>query len=465
MKRNFNLYLISGILLGLAIFYFDLSLPYGSAIWLLYLVPVLVVFEESRKPKNLYFLVIFYSFLVLLKLAVEFPDSPQLIINRPLFILLLFFVAYVQIQRKKAQEAVLTNQQLLKKEQELLQAIFDTVPAIISIYDPQIKEIQLNKAVERITGWAKEDYQNTNILELVYPDPEYRKSILKYMQSLQPGFKDLKMVTKSGKIIETSWANVQIPDGRKVGIGIDITERKNMEDKLLKTMAELERSNYDLEQFAYVVSHDLQAPVRQMSGFVRLLKRSCGSKLDKDTAEYLAFISSGADRMSKLIKGLLDLSKIKRGEKQFSYVDTNNVVTSAIENIALIIKENNAIIEIQELPPVLGDSTLLIQLFQNLIQNGIKFHGEKIPVIQIFSKKKNEKTIFSVSDNGIGIEEKYFERIFSIFQRLHDEKSYAGTGIGLSISKRIIEFHNGEIWVESEIGKGSTFNFTLPAVQ
>ncbi len=363
---------------------------------------------------------------------------------------------------KKTQNELSLSQKQFMKERELLQIIIDTVPAMISIFDPEIHTVVLNKAFEEITGWKKEDYQNTNIMELVYPDPGYRKMVADYMQSLTPGFKDLTMVTKDGRNIETSWANVKIPDGRKVGIGIDITERKNIEQKLLATMKELERSNKELEQFAYVASHDLQSPLRQISGFIQLLERRYKGKLDENADQYLEYINSAAIRMSKLIQGLLELSKLTSNAQPFAETDINFVVNSAIKNIEQLIKEKNAKIIIHKLPKINGDQVLLIQLFQNLIQNGIKFHGKNSPVIKISSEIYNNEIIFSVEDNGIGIEKEHFDQVYTIFHRIHNDDQYSGYGIGLPVCKRIVEHHGGKIWLESEVGAGSKFYFSFP---
>jgi|GEM_PF-2205857 len=353
------------------------------------------------------------------------------------------------------------QEETLRKNEELLQVIIDTVPAMISIYEEDMQHIKVNKAVERITGWTKEDYTKKNILELSYPDQHYRQYIIDYMKSLKPGFMDQKMTAKSGELIDTSWANVKIPDGRIVGIGIDISGRKSMEQKLVKAMLELERSNKDLEQFAYAASHDLQSPLNQIRNFAQLFERKFRNKVDGDAEEYLNFIESAVLRMSRLIQGLLEFSRITSNAR-IEKVNTNDIVSNALLNIELFIKENNASVDFGDLCNVKGDPVLLTQLFQNLIQNAVKFHSAAPPQVKIFSEGQDGEILFKIADNGIGIEAEYFQRIFIIFQRLHDERTYNGTGIGLAVCKRIVEHHHGRIWVESELNKGTTFFFTLP---
>lgn len=350
----------------------------------------------------------------------------------------------------------------LKENREILQTIIDSVPAMMVIYDPEYRITHINKAFVRITGWSEEDTENTSLMELCFPDANYRNIVNEYIVSVHRGFEDFQMFTKSGEVIITSWANVELPDGKIASIGIDISERKSMEQKLVEAMKMLERSNRDLEQFAYAASHDLQSPLNQIKGFAQLLERKYKNKLDADADEYLGFIISAISRMTELIHGLLEFSRITTKAKK-SHVVVRKVVSSALANLDFYIKDNNASVRVLDVHNVKGDAVLLTQLFQNLIQNGIKFHGTEPPEIIISSEKKDSEIIFTVSDNGIGIAPEHFQRVFLIFQRLHEEISYPGTGIGLAICKKIVEYHHGRIWVESEVNKGTRFHFSLPA--
>ena len=241
----------------------------------------------------------------------------------------------------------------------------------------------------------------------------------------------------------------------------DITASKNAEEKLKKTFIELKRSNEELEQFAYIASHDLQEPLRMVASYTQLLERRYKDKLDKDAIDFIGFAVDGANRMQRLINDLLDFSRITLRGKELESVSLTEALGAAIFSLQNTIHESNAIILNDELPMVKGDLSQLMRVFQNLIDNAIKFKGDKTPIINIRVKEEGEKVVISVEDNGIGIESKYKERVFVIFQRLNNRTEYKGTGIGLAICKRTIERHGGKIWFESEFGKGTTFYFTL----
>ncbi len=238
-------------------------------------------------------------------------------------------------------------------------------------------------------------------------------------------------------------------------LALDITERKRAEE-------ELKRSNAELEQFAYVASHDLQEPLRAVAGMVQLLQQRYQGQLDERANLYIAHAVEGATRMQTLINDLLAFSRVDTRGRPFAPVNVAAALRPALANLAVAVRESRATITHDELPTVLADSGQLTQLFQNLIGNALKFRGDQPPAIHVGAERLADAWRFSVRDNGIGIEPQYAERIFVVFQRLHTRRAYPGTGIGLAICKKIVERHGGRIWVESEPGRGATFLFTIP---
>ncbi len=243
---------------------------------------------------------------------------------------------------------------------------------------------------------------------------------------------------------------------------VEALMRKRAEVNLKENVKDLKRSNRELEQFAYVSSHDLQEPIRMVTSFTQLLERKYKGELDADADEYINFIVEGSHRMKYLIDDLLAFSRVSSDTKEFENVDLENVLDVVLSNLYVSINESNAFITHDPLPTVLADESQMGQVFQNLISNAIKFSGDKTPIIHISAHKDGKEWRFSVTDNGIGIESEYQKQIFEVFKRLHTRSEYPGSGIGLSVSHKIIEHHDGNIWVESESGEGSTFYFTIP---
>jgi len=265
------------------------------------------------------------------------------------------------------------------------------------------------------------------------------------------------------------WAEGQLVTdgaGRNVALAgyvLDITARKQVEDTLARQAAELRRSNAELEQFAYVASHDLQEPLRMVSSFVQLLAQRYQGQLDADADEFIGYAVDGANRMKRLISDLLAYSRVGTRGQALTPTASEAALQAAVDNLQAAISDSQAVITHTPLPSVLADHGQLAQLFQNLIGNALRFHSDQPPRVHITAVAQDRAWLFSVADNGIGLDMQYAERIFVIFQRLHGKDQFPGTGIGLAICKKIVERHGGRLWVESQPGQGATFYFTLPA--
>ena len=249
-----------------------------------------------------------------------------------------------------------------------------------------------------------------------------------------------------------------------VGVSVDIHDLKEIRNALEERGRDLERSNEELQKFAYVISHDLQAPLRTVGTMTQLIVRRLGNNLDDDTQKVTALVASGVQRMSRLITDLMEYSRLSgQGEHALTSIDAGEVVNWALANLQTQIEESGAVISLGvPFPHVVADDQLG-RVFQNILGNSIKYRGEKKIEIRIDARRDGAHWIFAVKDNGIGFEMKYADKIFGVFQRLHGDERYAGTGVGLAICKRIVERYGGRIWAESEVGEGTTFYFTVAA--
>lgn len=242
----------------------------------------------------------------------------------------------------------------------------------------------------------------------------------------------------------------------------EVEQRKDAQKRLKKALLRVRQSNKELEQFAYVASHDLQEPLRMVSSYNQLLADRYKGQLDEKADKYIYYAVDGATRMQILIQNLLQYSRVTTRGKEFEIADCHDLLAMAVKNLEITIRENAALVTNDELPEIRCDGGQITQVFQNLIANGIKFQGEHPPAVHVGAEKVEDMWRFSITDNGIGIDEKYAERIFQIFQRLHTRKDYEGTGIGLALCKRIVERHGGAIWFTSAVGEGTTFYFSIP---
>jgi PAS domain S-box-containing protein len=380
---------------------------------------------------------------------------------------------YVNVYGRDITERKLAAQ-ALRDQTARLHAIVDTaVEGIIIIDDRGIMQT-VNPAVQKIFDYAPEEMVGQNVNKLM-PEPyhsQHEGYIGRYLRTGERRIigigREVQGRRKDGSVfpLDLSVAEIII-DGQRMFTGMlrDISQRKKAEEELKNAVEDLTRSNAELEQFAYVASHDLQKPLRMVSSYVKLLEKRYKDKLDSDADEFIGYAVDGAQRMQRLIEDLLSFSRVGTRGVFSRPLGLRKVLDQAIINLSMVIKETGAVITADSLPTVNGDDAQLIQLFQNLLGNSIRFRSIGTPEIHISASQQDQEWVITVKDNGIGIDPQYFNRIFLIFQRLHGKQKYPGTGIGLAICKKIIERHGGRIWVESEGSEGATFNFTLPVIQ
>ncbi|MBF0355854.1 MAG: PocR ligand-binding domain-containing protein [Alphaproteobacteria bacterium] len=360
---------------------------------------------------------------------------------------------------------------LLQREHDFVQALIDSMPGIYYLLDSSGRFVLWNKNLETVLGCSGSEILGKSALVYIQSgDGSLIQEKIARVFTAGSAVVEAHLLTKSGEAIPYYFTGVRvILNGQPylTGVGVDITERVRSAEALREKAEAVERSNAELEQFAYVASHDLREPLRMISSYVALLEKRYRDKLDKDAREFIAFASDGAKRMDHLVLDLLEYSRVGRSARPKTPHDSRHAVDEALVNLALVIEETKTEIQAPwKMPVVLAHGDELIRLFQNLIGNAIKYrHPERTPCIQIETKRQNDEWVFSISDNGIGIEEKFLDRIFLIFQRLHSRKDYDGTGIGLAVCKKIVEQHGGHIWVTSAPGKGSTFSFALPVIR
>lgn len=376
------------------------------------------------------------------------------------------------------------EQALLDSEQRLRMVIEHSLDAFVAC-DPDGYIVDWNKRAEAMFGWKKAEALGEKMSTLIIPDRLRDKSTLtqeerkarrqKYLNRRT----ELMAIHRDGHEFPIEVAFFEIKDGGTETFCCfieDITDRKLIDERKEKLneeldslvqerTLELQRSNEELQQFAKVASHDLQEPLRAVEGFAKLLAKRYKGKLDKDGDEFIEFILDGMQRMQRLIQDVLAHSNIEIDRSHRSETSTRVVLKEVQANLVQLIEENNATFELGKLPVVAVDRSQLVQLFQNLISNAIKYRKpNETPHIVISADRSVDEWVFSIRDNGLGFDSKYADKIFDMFARLHGKTEYSGTGMGLAICKKIVNANGGTIWAQSEIGQGSIFFFTLPAV-
>jgi PAS domain S-box-containing protein len=359
----------------------------------------------------------------------------------------------------------------LRKIQFRLATLLSNLHDVV-LYETGGGEEFISENVIDLLGYpASKFINNRNFFNSIIHPGDSKKldeKVKEWEKAGKPGILNLEFRCRKGDgtylWLEDHMVNVKSFDEFEniAGVLIDITEHKTSEEKLKQLADKLAVSNKELEQFAYVASHDLQEPLRMVASYIQLLKRKYQGQLGSEADEFIGFAVDGVLRMKTLINDLLVYSRVNTQETPFEPTDCNNIIKQVEINLKASIEESGAVIHYRSLPIVNGNPLQLTQLLQNLVSNAIKFRCEESPVVNISVKLTDNEWLFSVADNGIGIEKEFADRIFVIFQRLHNFTEYPGTGIGLAICKKIVEKHGGRIWVESEPGKGSTFYFTIP---
>ena len=375
----------------------------------------------------------------------------------------------VSVVRKMEEE----HEQFILQAKEEWERTFDAVPDLIAILDRDHHIVRVNKAMAEAVGIPQMECSGKLCFECVHGTdaPPVACPHEKMLLSKQTETADA-LEEKLGGEFSITVSPLLDDEGELIGsvhVAHDITDRRRSEHEREQLISDLEASNRELKRFAYVASHDLQEPLRMVTSFLQLLLKKYQGDLDEEAHEFIDFAVDGAKRMQELISSLLDYSRIGTQEQDFQFIQSKDIFERAVTNLKSAIEECEGEITCQCcqeegcLPKIYGDPTQLLQLFQNIIGNAIKYHKKGVPPkIQVSYEDKGDDLLFSIADNGVGIEEEYLEKIFGVFQRLYSRDEYSGTGIGLAICKRVIQRHGGQIWAESELGKGSTFYFSIP---
>jgi PAS domain S-box-containing protein len=368
------------------------------------------------------------------------------------------------ITERKAVEIALDD------TRKYLENLFDYANAPIIVWDPTFHVTRFNHAFEHMTGLKASEVIGKH-LDILFPPESKDESLIMISHTLSGQHWDsveIPILTMKGEVKVALWnsANIYAEDGRTltatIAQGQDITERKDAEMRLLEYSESLSRSNAELQNFAYVASHDLREPLRTISGFLQILQTKYGDSLDDKAKDYIARSVNASVRLHNMIDDLLSFSRLETRKKPFAKTDLNEVYTAAMHDLEQSLTESGASVKSDRLPVVWADDQQMTIVFRNLIDNGVKFHGKEKPKVRVTVKKDEDEWLFSFEDNGIGIDTANISKIFNMFTRLHSWKDYPGNGIGLAMCKKIIERHGGHIWVESKVGKGSNFMFTIP---
>lgn len=387
------------------------------------------------------------------------------------------FVANVRIEQTNIEEVPATIMMLdaqqsttktLMESGLLFGAMFDKAASGIALVNRDGEILEINRAVCEMLGYTREEVPGKKAIDFIYRKDRklYREGIGLVANKTVTGFRRVIRIRKSNnRLLHTdlSVEMIQVAGGASYYLAtlIDVDKRIKAEKNLTLRAKELARSNEDLENFAIIASHDLKEPLRTISSFAQLLERRYKGKLEGDADLYIDYVVSGTKRMKELIQDLLEYASVKKQDRELESVNLNELLDEVNINLQEVTEDSEANILNEFLPTVRCNKTQMLQLFQNLIENAIKFKGEEEPEVVVTVEDKKDRYLFSVKDNGIGIEPQFGNKIFTLFQRLNERQQYDGNGIGLAVCKKIVENHGGKIWVDPQVDRGSVFHFTL----
>jgi PAS domain S-box-containing protein len=423
----------------------------------------------KSKKMLLYFMLLTCSYMLALISAsdIEMSSKQFLIFISLPFFGIGYYVFYIKLD---ALEKILNRENELRLSETWFRSIFDNAAVGIVLLNESYKAFRFNMFFQEITGFSEEHLVHIGVENVIHPDDVFEsKEFIKMVSFEAPPNVEQRVKSKTGDYIwmRCSFSQMKVENQTQtICMFIDITTQKIADEKLRENSKQLVSHNEALEEFSYVISHDLQEPLRMITSFSQIIQKRYLSKFeDEQAGNDFAYVIDGAKRMSALIRDMLEYSRWSAKTLPVEKVDTRAVLAETLQNLAVTLSNGHAEVVSDDMPTINTNRLMVSQVFQNLIGNAVRYaHPDRNPVVEIKVEKRQFDVLFSVKDNGVGFEEQYADRIFGIFQRLHPEKS-SGTGMGLAICKRIIEKQGGRIWAESVLNEGSTFYFSLPLLE
>lgn len=462
---------------ALIVFAIDCLMPANGGLAMLYVLPMAVTLGSRRQES----LISISLLCVLLTVVGYFVGVPKVaatdeLIQRGAALIAMGLIAWVGWQLVESVETAeqlridSCLRQVAEEAATFFRSMVDHVPIGISRTDLSGRFVFVNEEFCKMFGTSADDLLGKTPDDVVpnFTADKFGTINRRVVEHGQPEER-IERLTQGDqeqfmKVIRTPVRDAQNQVIGVQAVWLDVTELQQAQNRLERYAQNLERSNVDLQQFAYIASHDLQEPLRAVSSYCQLIEKHYSGQLDERSMRWLQFVVNGAKRMQTLVRDLLTYARVDNKAESWITVDSDSVCRLAVENLSQAIKEAGAEVTIDKLPIVCADATQLEALFQNLIGNAVKFRGARRPRVSIAAQRVGQEWQFAVRDNGIGIKPEFHERVFEIFKRLESHDRYSGTGIGLAICKRIVERYSGRIWVESQLGQGSTFFFTLPTL-